>query len=158
MSRRRSQKRNSRKAGNSNLLLNISIFFLSAIIIFLVYSIVTKVLPGDGSTNDPEDEPKFTDIIQVEVLNGCGVNGIGERFTDYLRDNKYDVIHTGNYISFNVDKTLVIDRRGNMENAKAVARTLGVPQESVIQQMNDDYFLDVSVIIGKDFHELLPLK
>jgi len=40
--------------------------------------------------------------------------------------------------------------------AQRVARALGVKEGNVIQQINPDYFVDVSVIIGKDFTQLNP--
>lgn len=99
-----------------------------------------------------------SDIIQVEVLNGCGVSGAADRFTDYLRDNNFDVVNVSNYISFDVTNSMVIDRIGNMANAYKVAKSLGIKNENVIQQLNKDYFLDVSVIIGRDYYNLNPLK
>jgi len=45
-----------------------------------------------------------------------------------------------------------------MQNAYAVAEALGVKKENVNQIQNDDYFLDVSIIIGRDYYTLKPLK
>jgi len=95
--------------------------------------------------------------MQIEVLNGCGVAGIGDVITTFLRKSGFDVIQTGNYISFDVMNTIVIDRKGNIQNALAVADSLGIGETAVIQQVNKDYFLDVSVIIGKDYKKLKPL-
>jgi hypothetical protein len=53
---------------------------------------------------------------------------------------------------------MVIDRAGNMKNAKRVAQALGISEKYVIQQMNSNYFLDATVVIGKDYEELLPFK
>ena len=65
-------------------------------------------------------------------------------------------MQTGNYISFDVDKSMVIDRTGNKANAIKVADVLGIDHKNIIQQINNDYILDVSLIIGKDFKELKP--
>lgn len=97
-------------------------------------------------------------VIQIEILNGCGIGGIGTMFTDFLRDGKFDVITTGNYYMFDVDKTLVIDRKGDINSAYAVAEFLGVNRENVIQQLNPNYFLDVSIIVGKDYIQLKPAQ
>ena len=35
-------------------------------------------------------------LIQIEILNGCGVEGIAELFTNFLRANNYDVISIEN--------------------------------------------------------------
>ena len=93
-------------------------------------------------------------VIQVEVLNGCGASGVAEKFTDYLRKEKFDVVQMGNYVSFDIDKSMVIDRTGNRANAEKVAAALGIENKNVILQKNDDSFLDVSVVIGKDYKKL----
>lgn len=146
------------KSSTINLLLNISIFLLAALIIYMGYSIFIKI------SNDPDKlEAQLSDqiaseIIQVEVLNGCGAGGVADRFTDFLRTNNIDVVKTGNYISDDVSESLVIDRSGNMANALKAAKTLGIKKENVIQQLNKDYFLDVSIVIGRDYFNLTPFK
>ncbi|MEK6552670.1 MAG: LytR family transcriptional regulator, partial [Bacteroidota bacterium] len=62
------------------------------------------------------------------------------------------------YVSFDVDECLVIDRTGNMANAYKVAKALRIKNENVIQQLNKDYFLDVSIVIGRDYFNLAPFK
>jgi hypothetical protein len=51
-----------------------------------------------------------------------------------------------------------VDRTGDKANALKVAEALGVDSKNVIQQINNDYFLDVSLIIGKDFNRLKPFN
>jgi hypothetical protein len=138
--------------------LNIIIILLSLIIIYISYSIVNKLVNRQSEDTLMSKIQKPSEIIQLEVLNGCGAGGVGDRFTNFLRTNKFDVVNVSNYISFDVDKTLVIDRTGNLENAKKVASALGISKDNVVQQINRDYFLDVSLIIGKDYNQLKPYK
>lgn len=147
------------RTSTQNLLLNIFIFVLVVIVIYLSYSIYIKLKLNSTEEvvqNINKDVP--SEIIQVEVLNGCGVSGLADRFTYYLRDKGFDVVNKGNYIQFDIEKTIVIDRIGNTANAKEVAKSLGVNQNSIITQINEDYFLDVSVILGADYYKLTPLK
>ncbi|GBD86275.1 hypothetical protein BMS3Abin03_00189 [bacterium BMS3Abin03] len=146
-----SKKNNS---SHSDLFLNISILILSVLVIFLAYSLVRNLNNVFYSSPGDKNNKTETKIIQVEVLNGCGVNGIADRFTEYLRVENFDVVNIGNYRSFDVDNSIVIDRTGEIENAKRVAKVLGIDSTRVIQQINDDYFLDVTLIIGKDFNQL----
>ncbi len=139
----------------SNIFLNIIIVLLAGLIIFLSYSLFTKI-SALASGDDEEDENKSPRIIQLEVMNGCGISGVAEKFTNYLRQNNFDVVQVGNYKSFGIDNTLVVDRTGNKNNALRVAEALGIDAKNVIQQINNDYFLDVSLIIGKDFNRLNP--
>ena len=119
----------------------------------MLYSIYSKITSG-GSDDNTVNVKNKSRIIQVEVLNGCGRSGIADIFTDFLRKHHFDVVHQGNYISFDVDNSLVIDRTGNRKNAEKVAEVLGINKKYIITQINNDYFLDVSVIIGKDYNQL----
>lgn len=147
------------KTSTQNLMLNVIIFVLFVVIIYLSYSIYIKVKLDTGEEvvqNKNKDVP--SEIIQIEVLNGCGVSRLADRVTYFLRDKGFDVVNKGNYIQFDIEKTMVIDRIGNQANAKEVARELGVNPNSIITQINEDYFLDVSVILGSDYYKLTPLK
>jgi len=107
----------------------------------------------------PPPEPVIpSKVIQLDVLNGCGAKGAGGRFTDFLRASGYDVVELKNYSSSRVGKTLVIDRVGNLAAARKVAAALGVAEQNVVQQINPDYFVDVSVVIGADHATLNPGK
>ncbi len=147
------------KTSTQNLLLNVIIFVLIVVVIYLSYSIYVKVKLDAGEEIVQKNNTEVpSEIIQIEVLNGCGVAGLADRFTDYLRDKGFDVVNKGNYIQFDIDKTIIIDRLGNHANAREVAKSLGVNTSSVITQINEDYFLDVSVILGADYYKLTPLK
>lgn len=145
------------KTSTYNMFLNIAIFILAGLIIYMGYSVFIKITDRDNLIADSSDGDIPSEIIQAEIQNGCGVSGVADRFTDYLRKNEIDVVSAGNYISFEIDETMVIDRIGNFANAEKIADILGVGKKNVIQQLNDDYFLDVSVIIGKDYFKLNPL-
>lgn len=154
----KSNKNTDVKKSTANIFLNVIIFLLGAIILYMAYAIAAKLMhsetPGEAAART--QSPSV--IIQAEVLNGCGIGGVADRFTDFLRNNKVDVVNVSNYSSFDMDKTLVIDRTGNMANARKIAETLGIKAENVIQQINNEYFVDVSVVIGRDYNQLKPLK
>ena len=95
-----------------------------------------------------------SDPLQIEVLNGCGVTGVASQFTDYLRSKGFDVVRIENYESFNVLKTVVIDRRGIIKNGVKIAKALGLNEGRVLQEVNEAYLIDASVILGKDYRQL----
>ena len=150
--------KNSSSKAAHNLFLNFIIFVLGIVVVFLAYSLVIKIT--ENTTNEKAESTGKTKsaVIQLEVLNGCGASGVAEKFTDYLRQRNFDVVQVGNYMSFDIDKSMVIDRTGNKANAFKVADTLGIDGSNVIQQINNNYFLDVSLIIGKDYNQLKPTK
>ncbi len=109
-------------------------------------------------TEQKQEPPRPTEVIQVDVLNGCGEKGVGARFTNFLRTRGYDVVEMKNYKTSSIPRTLVIDRIGNMKPARDIAELLGVADTNILQQLNPDYFVDVSVVIGEDFYTLNPPK
>ena len=140
-----------------SFLINAGILTLIVTAVFLTYSLVVRTTLRPPV--DPvKDETNPGEIIQIDVLNGCGVGGVATRFTNYLRSRGYDVVEMGNYGTFNVAESMVIDRAGNLENARKVAYALGIKENNVIQQINLDYFLDVTVGVGKDFESLRPMR
>jgi Na+-transporting NADH:ubiquinone oxidoreductase subunit NqrC len=144
------------KKSPSGIILNIFIVMLAGIVLFMSYSIYLKVSSSNAST--PEDQQRAAEIVQLEVLNGCGTAGIAEKFTDFLRTRNFDVVSRGNYRSFDIDNSFVIDRTGNVANAEKVADVLGINRKYIVQQTSNEYFLDVSLVIGRDFNNLTPLK
>ena len=92
------------------------------------------------------------------MLNGCGKSGVAEKLTDYLRAEGFDVVRLGNYRSFEIEKSIIISRNEKIQNAEKVASVVGLKNENVIQQINPEYLLDVTFILGKDYKQLIPLQ
>ena len=94
--------------------------------------------------------------LQIEVLNGCGVSGIANTYTEFLRAQGFDVVKTDNYIEggavrFNITTTVVVDRRGQEKHARQIARALGLGADRVLSEPSDAYLIDATVILGADF-------
>jgi hypothetical protein len=138
---------------STNLIFNISNIILSILITFLGYTLLNKLNVFEQNS-EIDNLVKHKQNMQIEVLNGCGVDGVADMFTDSLRKKNIDVVNTGNYRSYNIDNSIVIDRTGNIINAEYVAEVIGVDNKQVIQQKNKNYFLDVTLIIGKDYKQL----
>jgi hypothetical protein len=143
--------------------LNISILLLFCLAAWLAYSFISKsftknseskkeITDTTGST--VTNQPNYT--IQLDVQNGTSEKGAAQKFTEYLRSKGFDVVEMGNYRSNDVDKTIIIDRSGNKINASKVAKSLGVSERNIIQQINTSLYLEVTVVIGKDYKELKP--
>ncbi len=152
--RRRRPVRQKKPTDWTDVLIKFFIVFFVVFDLVLVFFIVRQcsrpVLPPGAEV--PVEEKKVT--LQVEVLNGCGVSGVANRFTDYLRDHEFDVVRTDNYESFNVQQTVVIDRSGNRDNALRIAKALGLDEMRVLQEISQEFLIDGSVIIGKDYKQL----
>ncbi len=134
-------------------LLNVLIAVLVVIVGVLAYSLIRRhLLQPPVEIARPGGAP--AEVIQIDVLNGCGISRAASGVTAYLRSRGYDVVEMRNYKTFDVGESLVIDRTGNLETARRVAYALGVREKNIIQQINHDYYVDVSVVIGKDYQRL----
>lgn len=149
-----------------NYSINIAIVILAVLTIYLLYNFVKR-----QTTRQPVEKPPVADTtlhgltkqpssktLQLDVQNGSGVQGIAGKVTEYLRLNGFDVVEMGNFATSDIKTSMVIDRTGNTANAKRVARNLGIQEKYIIQQVNKNYFLDATVVIGKDYLELNPFK
>jgi hypothetical protein len=123
------------------LLLNIAIVLLSFFNSIQLYGIIfhngSTVIPLIKSINDTTHVP-----LQVNVLNGCGINGVGTTMTKYSRKLGYDVVEMGNYKTFDVEQSIIIDRSGKMSEAQGLAQLLGIDKKNVIQQFSNDQMLN----------------
>lgn len=143
------------KANSGDLWINAALGFSSVLLLLLLVALATRVIyPRVQTQREGEISDLIGDVIQVEVLNGCGVSGVANKFTNYLRQNGFDVIESGNFENFDVRESFVIDRTGNFENALEIAAALGISQQQVIQQITPDYYLDASLVLGADYPTL----
>ncbi len=148
----------SRRSRTRRIVLNVTIGVLAVLVLALSYSFVERTLLH------PSVDPRRAGVgfrgagaaIQLDVLNGCGSAGAGSEITSYLRARGFDVVDLRNYKTFDVQETLIIDRVADRENAKRVAYALGVAESNIVEQLNPDYYVDVTVVIGKDYHSLKP--
>ncbi len=115
---------------------------------------------------DVVEENSFVRAIQVEILNGCGEQGIARVLADKLRNLKYDVVNTGNYLKngkpyFEVKSTRVIDQVNSdrtRDEARKLARKIGIPEKQVQSFSNPNPVADITIIIGQDFQSLTIFK
>ncbi|MBK9332472.1 MAG: LytR C-terminal domain-containing protein [Ignavibacteria bacterium] len=144
-----------------NYILNGIIILFLVFVIYLGFSFINNSIKSDKKVDVITDtaktltnQPNLT--IQLDVQNGTGENGIAAVFTEYLRKNGVDVVESGNFASDDEERTIIIDRTGDNLKVKRVASILGLSSKNIIQQINNSLYLDVTVVIGKDFKELKP--
>ncbi|MDZ7689696.1 MAG: LytR C-terminal domain-containing protein [Balneolaceae bacterium] len=140
---------------NNSLALNAVIGFLSLLLVILVIALGTRIIfPRIENQRAEKTTELIGNVIQIEVLNGCGVSGLANQFTSTLRKNGFDVVETGNFKNFNLEETIVIARTFKKENAQRVAEALGIKEKNVIIEASDDFYLDATVVIGSDYQTL----
>lgn len=138
-------------------LLDIGIIVLGVFTLLLVYSFVNRVgSPRPDAARMYNPDSLLGDIIQVEIRNGNGVSGLASDMTEYLRSYGFDVVEQGDHTSFDQEETVIFDRIGNLDAAKQVALALGIEASEIVEDVQPDFYLDVSVIIGMDYKSIMP--
>jgi hypothetical protein len=136
-------------------LLNAAVLLLAALVGYLGYSFVERTVIRPPVESMP-DRSEHGRPIQVAVFNGSGSAGIAAEYTGYLRSRGYDVVEVRNYRTDGLQRSLVVDRVGERSNAEKVAHALGIADEQILQQISKEDFVDVSVIVGRDYRSLKP--
>jgi len=135
--------------------LNALLILSGAVLALLLVAFLGRmVVPRIQSERTSAQDGLISDIIQVQVLNGAGRAGLANRFTAVLRKSGFDVVESGNFESFDVPHTYVIDRIGNLDHARRVARALNVSEDRIIREVSGGFFLDATVVIGLDYDTL----
>ena len=128
------------------------------LVILLVGALVGSALSqwgGGGILPLPEGGRSRVDTrVRVEVLNGGGHAGAAREATGTLRDAGFDVVFFGNAGTFDRDSSVVLDRSGTLEWARAAADALGV--RNVRSEPDSNLYLDVTVVLGRDWEPAPP--
>jgi hypothetical protein len=125
------------------------VFVNSVLIISSAHKLFQKTV--DASIEVEEIQP-----IKIEVLNGCGVNGIATKFYNNLTYQNYQVIGKGNADHWNYEYTALINLRPG-KNDKAIEKLrkdIGLKAEDVVPLEDAQADADVQLIIGKDYQSL----
>jgi hypothetical protein len=109
------------------------------------------------------ETPPINRTIQLEVLNGCGTQGVAKIFSKKLKSHKYDVVSSGNYLKngktyWKVLKTKIIDNTGNRENAEKLSEIIGIDSKYIESKITQSPIADITIVIGKDYRDLALIK
>jgi Mg2+ and Co2+ transporter CorA len=160
MPAKKSSKRKKEKIKSPGLSGWIIIFLTVFIAVFLVSVFLPKSKVGVSKT--------APDVIRLQILNGCGITGAAEEMAQALIESStevfFDIIDKANAEVYNFEKTLVLDRRGNPDQAGGfseaalyVAQLLDSQKDQLLIQKLADNLLDieVTVIIGADYRSVI---
>jgi len=102
----------------------------------------------------PESQKIITqEVIQLNILNGCGVSGLASATKDYLRARGFDIVEIGNSQQ-QYNKTTIIDCLGDKESVRRLAYAMGIADSSVVVRIDSSLFLRATLIIGNDYRTL----
>lgn len=150
----------SEKASRSrNAAINVAILFLCVVAVGLLASGVFKGCSSPVNPKRIADSGGLVgEIIQLEVLNGCGRDGLASQMQAYLRERGFDVVASGNHASFGIEQTVIVDRIDDDRAALEVAKALGLRRERVSTEPDPDLYVDASVIVGCDYETIPPFS
>ena len=131
-------------------------------------------LPVEKPTKTPKTTPPqqeqqsdtFVKATQVEILNGCGQQGVAKILANKLKLLKYDVVNTGNYLKrgksyFKVKRTRMIDQLNTKKSRSRclkLAKAMGLSPKQVQSFSNPNPIADITIIIGLDYKKLPIFK
>ena len=138
---------------------------LSMIVVGFVVSGVDRLFFNTGIDTEFPDlstlitkttyEKKTGHKIEVEILNGCGIPNLARMYTEYLRSEGIDVLDSKNANNFDQIETTILHHRGEIERAFALADIMMIDRNRIIKDQNDNLFFDLTLILGKDYKNLL---
>lgn len=101
---------------------SLTYIFVAAVIVLIAALVYPLLTSPEKKKKTWTENPSFD--IRIEVLNGCGTEGVAEQVASCLRDAGFDIVGTGNADAFDYTHTLVIDRCGLMDKAVKVGESL----------------------------------
>lgn len=179
MVKRRTRKKKSvkeykeRKFDFTSIIFAVIIVVIIALVIWYAFNKIKPSSPSeiagtpeqiDSTVIQPAEEPPPKEeeqqkILQVEILNGCGVRRLVARIADLMRQDGFDVVNTDNYkennqIRFSIQNSFILDRLGNQTNAKSIADAIGIDYSNIRTEISPDMMLDATIVIGHDYKQL----
>jgi LCP family protein required for cell wall assembly len=104
-----------------------------------------------AATASNEFVPPDALSITVEVLNGTKTAGLANRARDLFQTYDLEVMAPNNADNDQYINTVVLDRKGNLDNARKVADIMHCTRIYSKPDPQLDQAVDVTVILGKDF-------
>jgi LytR cell envelope-related transcriptional attenuator len=137
-----------------------SLAIVAVFMVLLIVSALHKSLapPVNPVIERSDDLVREGDQIQLNLLNGCGDQGVARRMMNYLRSSGFDVVEISNYSRFSVQHSFVIDRVGDSVSAMKTAKALGIVDSLRIVRIDSTLYLRASVVIGQDYRSLRPFQ
>jgi hypothetical protein len=131
-----------------------------ALVLIVVMANVYKAFapPINPVIERSDDLVRQGDQIQINLLNGCGDQGVARRAMNYMRALGFDVVEIDNYSRFSVRQSFVIDRVGDSVSACKTARALGIADSLRVVRIDSTLYVRCSVVLGKDYRSLKPFQ
>jgi hypothetical protein len=139
--------------------LNLAIFSLSIVIVGFIFSMGKRLVQNPDKVVLSQVNEVIPDTVPyqgivIEVLNGCGIPGLAQKFTNFLRSEGFDVIYTGNAARTDYSSTQLIERVDDSEKTSEVNGVLMLHPQRLSSDIDPSLHVDLTLILGKDYNRL----
>src|SRR5262249_30431354 len=88
---------------------------------------------------------------RIEVLNGSGTAGLGQKAADYLTGKGFNVVKIAPAERSDYRSSLVQVLTADRKAAEALATTLRVPATAITDLPTPNALADIRIVVGQDF-------
>lgn len=130
-------------------------FLLGLVSLLLISSFVDSSVLNKADAADLAEEDarrSFEEVIQINVLNGCGEKGLAGKVQKGLRRMGFDVVEVGNF-SQEVGETIIIDRLGDRKSAYKLAHSLGIEEKYIFTDIDSTLYIRASLVLGENYKD-----
>jgi hypothetical protein len=110
-----------------------------------------SVETGDASS------AALSESAKVAVLNGAGEEGLATQFSERVKALGLDVVEIGNADRMDYPTTRIIDYTGNPYTTHYLLESMGLTQGQILSQINTESEVDIAVIVGYDWQNIISL-
>ena len=131
----------------STIAIYLLVFVNSVLIFSSAHKLFRKAV--DVSIPAAEESP-----LRIEVLNGCGVSNVANKFSNNLAYHNYQVVGAENADHYNYEHTILIDLGCDKDKSiEKLRKDLGIGKDDVYL-LREESDADVRIIVGKDYQSL----
>ena len=143
--------------------MNKSFLYFCSLLIAVIVILFFKFYFGFSNKNSIHlsNSNSILKKADVEILNGCGEEGVAKLYTNFLRDLNYDVVSIENakdkYGKNNFDheySKIIINKKNKLRAAYEMSLKIGIDKENINKNYDSEYTWDLVLIIGKDYNKL----
>lgn len=91
--------------------------------------------------------------IKVQILNGCGFEGLAGEYQDYIKDKNISVDSTGDTAKPIYDKSLIVVRKGDLEDLARLQKMTGIKLYTLARTEYSN--VDFDIVLGRDYDQYM---
>jgi len=139
----------------SVMIITVLLFLFFPKDLFVSEQKTTPEIKKEHSVQPTVEKVRRVRLPQIEILNGCGQEGITKLFTPFFRKENIDVIAVNNYKDFEQKYSfLLVHDKTVKQTAIQIASRLGLKTENVREAFSEDPINELTLVLGQDFGKL----